>query len=118
LNTIIEKLKDWYSQLYWWIVGYVEITVKWPEHKMIIGKHGDPGWYDVGATYVEFETSDPNDHYRPFLEEWIGRQGRDWDWYLRWHGRNIETQESNGYLTIRMRKKHAIYASHIALMWN
>jgi hypothetical protein len=118
LNIITNELKKWRDRIYWSLVDHVEIDVKWPEQKMVIGKYGDPGWYDVGANYVEFETSDPNYHYRPFMEQWIGRQGWDWDWRLAWHGRNIETGEQNGRLTIRMRQKHAIYASHMALMWN
>lgn len=114
---IINKLKNFYQQLYWRIVDYTEITVKWPAGVVAVN-HDHPHWYDCGATWVEIESSDPNDHYRPFLEEWIGRQGRDWDWYLGFHGVNVVTQEHVGYLTIRMRQKHAIYASHMALMWN
>ena len=110
-------LKKWYSQLYWRLVDYVEIDAKWPTGVIAVDPN-HPRWYDVGATWVEIESSDPNDHYRPFLEQWIGRQGWDWDWHLRFHGRNTETMEQEGRLTIRMRQKHAVYASHIALMWN
>jgi len=114
---ITEKLRKWRDRIYWRLVDHVEIDVKWPTGVLAVD-HDHPGWYDVGATWVEIESADPNDHYRPFLEQWIGRQGWDWDWHLAWHGRNIETGEQNGRLTIRMRQKHAVYASHIALMWN
>ena len=109
--------KEWRNRIYWRLVDYVEIDVKWPTGILAVD-HDHPRWYDVGAVWVEIDSADPNDHYRPFLEQWIGRQGWDWDWRLAWHGRNIETGEQNGRLTIRMRQKHAIYASHIALMWN
>lgn len=108
----------WRDRIYWRLVDYVEVDVKWPSGEIVVD-HNDPRWADLGgAVWIGFESADPNDHYRPFLEQWIGRQGWDWDWRLAWHGRNIETGEQNGRLTIRMRKKHAIYASHIALMWN
>ena len=105
------------NKVWWWLVDYIEIDVKWPSGEIVVD-HNDPRWADLGgAVWIGFESADPNDHYRPFLEEWIGRQGWDWDWDLKWRGRNIETMEVDGYLTIRMRQKYAIYASHIALMW-
>lgn len=110
-------LKKWRDKIYWCLVDYIEIDVNWPSGVVVVS-HDHPRWYDVGAVWVEIDSADPNDHYRPFLEEWIGRQGWDWDWRLAWHGRNIETGEPEGRLTIRMRKKHEIYASHIAMMWN
>lgn len=110
-------IMEWIKRLYWRLVDYVEIDVKWPVGVLAVNPD-HPRWYDCGATWVEIESSDPNDHYRPFLEQWIGQQGWDWDWQLKWHGRNMDTMEVDGYLTIRMRKKHAIYASHIAMMWN
>ena len=117
MNIITDELKKWRDKIYWRLVDYVEIDVNWPTGVLAVN-HDHPRWYDVGAVWVEIESADPNDHYRPFLEQWIGRQGWDWDWRLAWHGRNIETQESQGYLTIRMRRKHEIYASHIAMMWS
>jgi hypothetical protein len=117
LNIITNELKKWRDRIYWRLVDYVEIDAKWPTGVIAVDPN-HPGWYDCGATWVEIESSDPNDHYRPFLEQWIGRQGWDWDWHLAWHGRNIESGVETGRLTIRMRRKHAIYASHIALMWN
>lgn len=111
-------LKKWRDRIYWRLVDYVEIDVKWPSGEIVVD-HSDPRWTDLGgAVWIRFESADPNDHYRPFLEQWIGRQGWDWDWRLAWHGRNIETGEQNGRLTIRMRKKHEIYASHISMMWS
>ena len=115
---ITNKLRKWRDQIYWRLVDYIEIDVKWPSGKIVVD-HNDPRWADLGgAVWIGFESADPNDHYRPFLEQRIGRQGWDWDWRLAWHGRNIETGEQSGRLTIRMRRKHEIYASHIALMWN
>jgi hypothetical protein len=113
----VKYLKKWVNRIYWRLVNYIELDVKWPSGVIAVSPD-HPGWYDCGATWVEIKSADPNDHYRPFMEQWIGQQGWDWDWDLVFHGRNIETQEQVGRIRIRMRRKHEIYASHIALMWN
>lgn len=89
----------------------MEISVKWPKGSIAVG-YNDPRWYDVGASLVEVESADPNDHYRPFMEEWIGRQRWDWSWYMG------NTDARDNRLTIRIREKHAVFATHIAMMWN
>lgn len=117
MNTIINKLSDWYSQLYWWIFDYVEITVKWPSGEIVVD-HNDPRWADLGgAVWIGFESADPNDHYRPDLELNVGKQGLDWDWHLKWHGRNIETGENVGRLTIRFRKSKSNWAAYYTMKW-
>jgi len=104
-------IKKLIKKIWWSFAPYIEISVKWPKGKIAV-KYGDSRWYDCGATWVEIESADPNDHYRPFMEEWIGRQGRDWDWYMG----NTDVRDNR--LTIRIREKHAVFATHIAMMWN
>ena len=104
-------VKKLIEKIWWKLVPYVEISVKWPKGNIVVG-YSDPRWYDVGATWVEIESADPNDHYRPFMEEWIGKQGWDWSWYM---GNNDAAENR---LTIRVQKKYSVYASHIAIMWN
>ena len=109
---MITKLKNWRDKIYWRLVDHVEVEVKWPIGPLVVD-HNDPRWVDLGgAVWVQLDSSDPNDHYRPFMEQWIGCQGWDWDWYL---GNNNVAENR---LTIRMREKHAAYATHIAIMWN
>lgn len=103
-------LSRW-EKIWWYFVPWVEVNVKWPSGPIGVGCE-DPRWYDCGATWVEVFSADPNDHYRPFMQSWIGHQRRDWSWYM---GNNDAAENR---LTIRMRKKYAIYASHIAIMWN
>lgn len=57
---------------FWWnlVPGYV-VTVPWPR-----------GWTEMDHLGNQMESSDPNDHYRPWLEANVGRQGWDWDWRL------------------------------------
>ena len=92
----------------------VVINVKWP-HGMIVAGPGpsDKRWYDLGgASYITFESADPNDHYRPWLEEHVGEQGWDWNWGL---GNN---DAADNRLTIKIRQKHEKYAIIAALKWS
>lgn len=62
------------KQALWWAtVSGVEITLPWPTGWVVL--HEDPDGSKVSA-----ESSDPNDHYRPWLEKNIGKQGWDWEW--------------------------------------
>lgn len=53
-------LKD----LWWYLVPGQIVTVPWPN-----------GW-------TESDHLGPNDHWRPWLESKVGRQGWDWDWNI------------------------------------
>ena len=99
------------EKLWWYFVPWVEVRVRWPSGYIAVDRK-DPRWYDVGARLVEIHSADPNDFYRPFMEEWIGRQGPDWQWYMG------DLDATENCLTIRLRKKYEVYASHIAMMWN
>ena len=59
--------------LWWATVPGVEITLPWPTGWVVL--HEDPDGSKVSA-----ESADPNDHYRPWLEKNIGKQGWDWEW--------------------------------------
>ena len=76
-------------RLFWWRWGPgVAIKVKWP-----------PG-------------GDPNHHYRPEIEEYVGRQGWDWDWGLK--GNDINCNR----LTIKFRKGKESHAMYFAMKWS
>lgn len=47
------------------------VSVPWPR-----------GWTAIDHLGTQFESNDPNDHWRPWLESNVGRQGWDWDWRL------------------------------------
>ena len=62
------------KQALWWAtVPGVEITLPWPTGWVVL--HEDPD-----GSKVSTESADPNDHYRPWLEKNIGKQGWDWEW--------------------------------------
>jgi hypothetical protein len=55
--------------------------------------------------------ADPNEHYRPWLEENVGKQGWDWDWGL------YDEDVKRNTLTIKIRKKHAKFVIIAVMMW-
>jgi hypothetical protein len=90
----------------------VIINVRWPRGVVEINE-SHPLWdWTVGPSKYKVESADPNDHYRPFLEKNVGRQGWDWNWGL--HGNDA----GNDRLTIKIRKKHSEYAMVLALKWS
>lgn len=48
-----------------------EVSIPWPQ-----------GWTRPDHLGNSRDSSDPNDHYRPWLEQHAGPQGRSWDWML------------------------------------
>ncbi len=102
------------DQLWWRFMPGVVINVRWPTGVIVAGPGPeDPLWYDLGgAAYVAFESADPNDHYRPFLEQHVGRQGWDWNWGMG----GMDATENR--LTIKIRQKYAEHATMAALRWS
>ncbi len=99
-----------FEQLWWRFVPGVVIKLRWPKGVIVID-HNDPRWYDVGAVRVEYESTDPNDHYRPWLEKHVGRQKWDWDWGF------VGKDADHDQLTIKIRRKHGKYATLLTMMW-
>lgn len=90
----------------------VVINVQWPRGKITVD-HNDPRWADLGgAVWIEFESADPNDWYRPYLEQYVGRQGWDWNWGM------ANTDATQNRLTIKIRQKYAEHATILALRWS
>ena len=58
------------------------------------------------------ESADPNDHYRPWLEENVGKQGVDWDWGLR----NSDAHDHT--LSIRFKREYEMMALTAKMMWS
>lgn len=89
----------------------VVIKVKWPKGKIAVD-HNDPRWVDLGgAVWVEFDSADPNDFYRPWMEQYVGRQKWDWDWGF------VGNDANDNCLTIKVRQTKAKYATIIAMRW-
>lgn len=103
------SIPDW---IWWKVIPGIEINVRWPVGKIIIVDDTDPRWdWTLGSTLQEGFSADPNDHYRPWLEKHVGKQGWDWNWGL--YGNNAAENK----LRIKFRKKHAPMATLAMLLW-
>lgn len=97
----------WYDALWWRFMPGSIIEVPWPT-----------GWTEPepapGGGFIQFESADPNDHYRPWLEKHVGKQGWDWNWRIG----TIATQTGmTDTLVIKFRTKKAKYATIAAMRW-
>lgn len=91
------------QHIWWKFVPGTTITIPWPKKEWLtLHDDGD------GST-VQAHTNDPNYHYRPYLEKNVGKQGRDWDWWL-------DPVDGNT-LTIKFRKGKESWASIITIIW-
>lgn len=73
------------------------IKVAWPN-----------GWTEPDDLGNSQQSSDPNDHFRPYLERMIGVQGWDWDWFIAPDGDAIE---------IRVLPEHQRHLTHLSMVW-
>ena len=102
---IHKRAGNLYDAAWWrWMPG-VTISVKWPVGWAILDKMPD------GSKTSAF-SADPNDHYRPWMEKHVGRQGWDWQWGLR------DNNAAENRLTIKIRNKHAKWATIAAIQWS
>lgn len=83
LNMILHADKTWRKVL-WTIVPTVSVTLPWPH-------------------------DDPNNLWRPWLEEHIGMQGWSWDWRISQNCYDVE---------ILVRRNKAKYLTAFLLRWS
>lgn len=104
---------NFYQKLWWKFVPGVVIKVKWPRGNIVVNDQ-DPRWVDWGgAVWVDLGFSaDPNDHYRWYMEKYIGKQGWDWNWGL------SDNDTAEDMMTIKIKKSKSKYATIIGLMWS
>ena len=95
------NIKD---KLWWRFMPGVVINVRWPRGWVALHNDGHGGQTSV-------DSADPNDHYRPWLEQHVGRQGWDWNWGMG----GSDARENR--LTIKIRQKYAEHATIAALKW-
>ncbi len=104
-NEIKEQFGLNIIQHIWWnFMPGTTITIPWPKHEWLtLHDDGHGGKTDT-------LTDDPNDHYRPYLEKNVGKQGWDWDWCIGSNG-------IPGTLKIKFRRGKESWASIIMIMW-
>lgn len=92
------------ANLWWRFMPGESITVVWPVGDIRVRQEPSGLW-----DYVR--SADPNDMYRPELEEKVGKQGWDWDW--QWYLVDIGVDK----LQIKFRKGKTDFATYFALKW-
>jgi hypothetical protein len=93
------------EKLWWRFMPGVVVNVKWPKGWVVLHEAPD-------GSCVSTESADPNDHYRPFLEQHVGRQGWDWNWGM------ADRDATDNRLTIKIRQKYAKYATIAVIQWS
>lgn len=101
------------ESLWWRFMPGTIIKVNWPTGNIVVD-HNDSRWCDLGGSvWVDLGFSaDPNDHYRPWMESNVGRQGWDWNWKM------IDNDVAENRLTIKFRRGLEHLASIAALRWS
>jgi hypothetical protein len=94
------------EKLWWRFMPGVIINVQWPNGPIF------KDFMDQYRTDKQLLSADPNDHYRPWLEKNVGRQGWDWNWGV------AGTDASENRLTIKIRQKYQDRATIAALKWS
>lgn len=92
------------EKLWWRLMPGKAITVRWPTGWVVLHDDGQGG-------QTSTESADPNDHYRPWLEKYVGRQKWDWDWGM------ANTDVIDNTLTIKFRKSKEKYISYFLLQY-
>jgi len=95
--------RNLWHDIWWRYMPGEEVVVKWPNGPVI------KEFIDQYKTDDQLLSADPNDHYRPYLEQHVGQQAWDWDWRID----NVATDT----LRIKIRRKHKNYAIMLSLMW-
>lgn len=86
--------------LFWKFMPGVKIKVRWPV-----------GWTQPDHLGNQTKSADPNDHYRPWMEKYVGRQYLDWGWEL--EDDDINTNS----ITIKFRKGKTKWATMASMRW-
>jgi hypothetical protein len=95
-NTII-------GHLWWRFMPGTTIKVRWPRGQVVEDR-------DNGIKIERF-SSDPWDHYGPWLQQHAGRLGWDWRWDL------TDNDAADDRLTIKFRWGRRQQAMMAAIMW-
>ncbi len=101
-----------WQKIWWRFVPGVVINVRWPTGKITVDED-HPLWdWTIGPSRYMVESSDPNDHYRPTMEQLVGKQGRHWQWGV------ADNDVAANRLTIKIVKSRARYATMLAIKWS
>ncbi len=108
----IKVALKWYNSIWWKLMPGTIIKVRWPVGNIVITED-DPRWdWTLGPSRYIVQSADPNDHYRPWMESNVGKQGWDWDWAMQ------DNDIIENTLTIKFRRGHRELATAAKIMWS
>lgn len=110
-GLVVPRGLTFLERLWWRFVPGEVIKVRWPRGKIKVNADDTKYGKNSSVGSVIFESTDPNDFYRPWLEANIGKQGWDWQWGLG------PFDVNDNKLTIKIRKKYCKHKLTILLMW-
>ena len=100
------------EKLWWRFMPGVVVNVAWPKGQIKVGPIHRYGYAGYGPEFEYVDSADPNDHYRPWMEQHVGCQGWDWNWGM------ADRDTTENRLTIKIRQRHAKYATLAAIKWS
>ena len=103
------------GDLRWRMLQGGEVSVKWPSGECEITPDHLLWDWGVDPNSHTIHSADPNDHYRPWLEANVGKQGRDWDWKIAPYKEGFYSPGDHVLIRVRKSKSHTLSA--MALMW-
>lgn len=108
---IVKRTANPFRNLWWYCMPGISVTVSWPS-----------GWTEADHLGNQTQSADPNDHFRPWLEANVGKQGWDWDWRTgpitgAQGSANGPTYLTGDYLTIKFRIGKEKYATMFTLKY-
>lgn len=108
----VQKTFGFVEKLWWRFMPGATASVPWPTGMVAVDPQDEAyDWFAENA-YQETFSADPNEHYRPWLEANVGRQGWDWNWRVSCN--DIE----NNPLIIKFRRGKEQWATLAALSWS
>jgi hypothetical protein len=107
----IKVALSWYNAIWWKLMPGTKIKVRWPVGDIVITED-DPRWdWLLGPSRYIVQSADPNDHYRLWMEQNVGKQGWDWDWAM------TDNDLAENRLTIKFRRGREQHAMMAAMNW-
>jgi hypothetical protein len=100
-----EKSSQIVERLWWKFMPSVEVILPWPVGDVRVRQEESGLWDHV-------RTADPNNHYRPWLEENVGKQRWDWDWKV-----YDDYTVGGSQVLLKIRRGKAQFATMAALKW-
>jgi hypothetical protein len=96
----IGDIRKYINSVWWKYLTARTVKMKWPI-----------GLTDPTADGECYDSTDPNAHWRPWLEENVGRQHWDWDWSLEW-------DQSGDHIAVKFRKGKVDLATQFVLKYH